>query len=184
MYLKRWGTSVKQTELYYEEINSPVGTLLIVGQNDCVLRIDFGGITKNKDKLLKWSNKFYDNTVFIEKPGNYSLVKRELEEYFLHKREVFSFNFKLLGTPFQEKVWKTLYQITPYGNTKTYQELAIAIKNPNAIRAIGGAMNKNPISIVVPCHRIIGKSGKLVGYGGGLSTKKFLLELESQKSYS
>lgn len=168
------------TEFYYEEINTPVGLLLIIGLNDCILRIEFGTKRELDDKLVKWFGRFYKNPVFIKNTSIYSHVKNELDEYFSNKRKHFTFKFNLLGTPFQQQVWKTLYQTTKYGETKTYQDLAIAINHPKAVRAIGGAMNKNPISIVVPCHRIIGKSGQLVGYGGGINKKQFLLDLEQQ----
>lgn len=166
------------TEFYYEEMNTPIGPLLIVGQEECVFRIDFGTMTELKDKHENWFRKHFKHPVFAKRPEVYEQVRIQLDEYFANKRTEFSFNLKLYGTPFQQNVWKTLSETTPYGQTKTYQELAIAINNPKAVRAIGGAMNRNPISIVVPCHRIVGKSGKLVGYGGGIEKKKFLLELE------
>ena len=81
------------------------------------------------------------------------------------------------GTEFQKKAWRALIEI-PYGETRSYQEQAMAIGNPKAVRAVGGANNKNPISIIIPCHRVIGKNKKLVGYGGGLLKKEFLLNLE------
>lgn len=169
---------MKVTEFYYEEIKTPIGPLLIIGLNECILRIDFGTMSDLKDKHDKWFKKFYEYPVFNNNEGKYAHVASQLEEYFLKKRKHFSFEFKLLGTPFQQKVWKTLYQTTPYGQTKTYKDLATAINHPKAVRAIGGAMNKNPISIVVPCHRVIGKNGKLVGYGGGLNKKQYLLNHE------
>ena len=82
------------------------------------------------------------------------------------------------GTEFQQKVWKALKDI-PYGKTKSYKDIAAAVGNEKACRAVGMANNRNPISIIIPCHRVIGKNGKLVGYGGGLEIKEYLLKLES-----
>ena len=101
----------------------------------------------------------------------------QLKAYFAGELQDFTLPVKIGGTPFQQTVWKTLLTI-PYGETIPYKELAVRIGNPKAIRAVGGANNKNPISIILPCHRVIGSDGKLVGYGGGLDAKKFLLNLE------
>lgn len=110
-------------------------------------------------------------------------VKRciqQLKEYFLGKRREFSIKLDIrIGTEFQKKAWRALTEI-PYGETRSYQEQAIAIGNPKAVRAVGGANNKNPISIIIPCHRVIGKNKKLVGYSGGLLKKEFLLNLEKE----
>ena len=104
---------------------------------------------------------------------------KELKEYFEGKRKRFDLPIKLEGTEFQVKVWKALIEI-PYGETISYGELAKRIGNFKAARAVGGANNKNPIMIVVPCHRVIGANGSLVGYAGGIEVKKRLLELEKK----
>ena len=101
----------------------------------------------------------------------------ELEEYFQVKRREFTVPMELQGTPFQLRVWQALREI-PYGQTRTYAEVAQAIGSPKAVRAVGLANSKNPISILVPCHRVIGANGKLTGYAGGLQNKAMLLELE------
>lgn len=115
------------------------------------------------------------------------LVYEEVMEYLSGKRKAFDFTFELDGTDFQKKVWKELTKI-PYGETRTYKEIAVAVGNPKASRAVGMANNKNPISIVIPCHRVIGSDGKLTGYAGGLDMKKALLDLElrnsTEKQYS
>ena len=103
----------------------------------------------------------------------------QLTEYFLGKRKAFAFPIEMQGTDFQKKVWQALCDI-PYGETRSYQEIAIAIGNPKACRAVGMANNKNPIAIAVPCHRVIGANGSLVGYAGGLPMKTALLELEKK----
>lgn len=108
---------------------------------------------------------------------------KEILEYFNGKRKIFTLPLDLKGTDFQLKVWKELLDI-PYGETRTYKEIASNIGNPNACRAVGGALNKNPVLIVVPCHRVIGSSGKLVGFGGGLELKARLLELERNANFS
>lgn len=102
---------------------------------------------------------------------------RELEEYFAGTRRKFTVPFVLRGTPFQRRVWEELCRI-PYGKTISYAELARRIGNPKAVRAVGLANGANPIAIIVPCHRVIGANGTLTGYGGGLNTKRFLLDLE------
>lgn len=102
---------------------------------------------------------------------------KELDEYFAGKRKEFSVPLSLQGTEFQKKVWNALCDI-PYGETRCYSDIAAAINNPKGCRAVGMANNKNPVMILVPCHRVIGKDGSLVGYGGGLPMKKYLLELE------
>jgi methylated-DNA-[protein]-cysteine S-methyltransferase len=101
----------------------------------------------------------------------------ELEEYFERKRYTFDIPIKPAGTPFQQSVWSALLAI-PYGETRSYKEIAVFIGNPAACRAVGLANNRNPIPIVIPCHRVIGANGALVGYAGGLDFKKELLALE------
>ena len=106
-----------------------------------------------------------------------SMATIQLDEYFQGKRTVFSLPFKLTGTPFQLAVWKELQNI-PYGQTTSYKEIAQKINKPKACRAVGMANNKNPLPIIIPCHRVIGSNGKLIGYAGGLKLKNYLLELE------
>lgn len=120
--------------------------------------------------------------VFGGKPGGTetSLIRKafaQLDEYFSGKRQVFELPLNPVGTPFQRKVWDALCGI-PYAQTVSYGEIAKRIGNPKASRAVGLANNRNPLSIFIPCHRVIGANGKLVGYGGGLPIKIFLLELE------
>lgn len=110
-----------------------------------------------------------------------SLIKEaynQIEEYLKGKRKSFNLPLSPSGTEFQQKVWNALKEI-PYGETKSYKDIAIAVGNEKACRAVGMANNRNPISIIIPCHRVIGKNGKLVGYGGGLPIKEFLLKLEN-----
>lgn len=101
----------------------------------------------------------------------------QLTEYFCGKRREFDVPLSLKGTAFQEKVWQALRQI-PYGETRTYGEIACRIGNPKACRAVGGANHNNPVMILVPCHRVVGADGSLTGFGGGIQVKKYLLDLE------
>ncbi len=136
------------------------------------------------DIQLEWENgavtalKKVDTELKASEPNELTeLVFRQLDEYFAGSRKVFDFPYRLHGTPFQEKVWEALREI-PYGETRSYKDIAEAIGHPKAFRAVGMANHANPIFIVIPCHRVIGTSGALVGYGGGLEMKKALLELE------
>ena len=110
-------------------------------------------------------------------------TKWQLEEYFDGRRTEFTVPLDLQGTPFQKKVWKALLSI-PYGRTMAYSDVARKIGSPKAARAIGMANNRNPVTIVVPCHRVIGKDGDLVGYGGGLSKKVLLLSIENGENHA
>ncbi|HWR24797.1 MAG TPA: methylated-DNA--[protein]-cysteine S-methyltransferase, partial [Methanosarcina sp.] len=105
---------------------------------------------------------------------------RQFEAYFSGKLEAFDLKLAPEGTDFQKSVWKALCEI-PFGETRTYKDIAISIGKPKAYRAVGLANNRNPISIIVPCHRVIGTNGKLTGYASGLDIKEFLLKLEKGK---
>lgn len=125
---------------------------------------------------IDWVNGSSD---FCEPCELSDTVFSQLQEYFAGKRRVFDFPYAPQGTVFQKRVWAALCDI-PFGETRTYKQVAQAIGNPKACRAVGGANNKNPIGIVVPCHRVIGVNGALVGYAGGLEMKKALLDLEKR----
>ncbi len=108
-------------------------------------------------------------------------ARAQLSEYFAGRRKTFDLPLAARGTPFQQKVWDFLRRI-PYGQTRSYGQIAAAAGNPRACRAVGMANNKNPLGIVVPCHRVVGANGALTGYAGGLDKKAFLLELEKKNS--
>jgi O-6-methylguanine DNA methyltransferase len=155
--------------IYYKEIDSPVGNLLIGANDDGCHFIHFG---KSIEPLLK---KFR----IIEK-GNHKYIvqtEKELKEYFAGKLAKFSIKLALKGTAFQTDVWRALMEI-PYGETASYKNVAEAIRNPKAVRAIGMANHANSIPIIIPCHRVINHNGSLGGFGGGLDNKRFLLNLE------
>jgi O-6-methylguanine DNA methyltransferase len=120
---------------------------------------------------------------FEESAGTMSIYARELEEYFTGERREFSFALDLRGTDFQLACWRALLAI-PYGETRTYADIARAVGRPQGFRAVGMANNRNPVAIVVPCHRVIASDGTLCGYGGGLDVKRKLLELEGALSGS
>ena len=138
-----------------------------------VLKIECNGNAITS--LVKTSEKFEltDDLPIVVK------LKKELDEYFIGKRKVFDLPLKFSGTKFQERVWDALLKI-PYGEIRTYKDIAAAIGNNKASRAVGMANNRNNIMILIPCHRVIGSNGKLVGYAGGLETKEYLLNLEKK----
>ena len=142
-------------------ISSPVGELVIESEDGKIITLGFLKDSKQEEK----TSPVIDQCI------------SELEEYFSGSRKFFSFEMDLRGTEFQIKVWNELLNI-PFGKTISYEELAIRIGNIKSIRAVGLANGQNPIAIVVPCHRVIGKNGELVGYGGGLDKKIWLLQHE------
>ena len=117
-----------------------------------------------------------------ERTGYFAVVIKQLDEYFAGKRTKFELNISPKGTDFQKKVWAELLKI-PYGKTKSYQEIAEAIGTTNAQRAVGSACNKNPILLIIPCHRVISKTGKLTGFACGIDRKEQLLKLEANRCF-
>lgn len=155
----------------YAKMKSPVGNLHLFANKTHLIALIF---EKNVDAAKeKYGSTPAQNNLVINE------TIRQLTEYFDLKRKDFDLPFELIGTDFQKSVWMALTQI-PYGKTKSYQEQALLIRNPKATRAVGRTNGLNPISIIVPCHRVIGKSGKLTGYGGGLDVKEKLLALEQE----
>ena len=149
---------------YYE---SPIGIIKIIGSDKGIQALEF-----LETNYIKEENSNLNE--------NMILCLRELDEYFTKGRRKFTVKLDISGTDFQRKVWEELLEI-PYGEVISYKDVAIKIGNPKAIRAVGGANNKNKIPIIIPCHRVIGINGKLVGYAGGIDKKKYLLNLENQK---
>lgn len=147
----------------------PIGTLAIAENGDGITNIFF----KN-DKLPKDFSEY--KTPLLQK------ASEQLREYFNGKRKIFELPVSLHGTEFQLADWKAL-QAIPYGETRSYKQIAEEIGNPKSCRAVGMANNRNPVMIVVPCHRVIGQDGSMVGYAGGLGVKKYLLDLEKRNSY-
>ena len=139
--------------------------------------LGLGPSVEEELSLLKWMSRQFPKRFLIRKREPNSEVIRQLQEYVSGQRKEFTIPLHPIGTPFQLKVWEELLRI-PYGETRTYGEIAAQVDNPKGQRAVGMANNRNPIGIVVPCHRVIGKGGSLTGYAGGLDIKQKLLELE------
>ena len=154
--------------------------MLIIDKNFAVYETPFGymRMTYDGDKIigLEIIRDVEDRGVSTQITD---MTYNEIIEYFEGKRKEFDFPYELRGTEFQNKVWKALCDI-PYGETKTYKDIAIAVGNTKASRAVGMACNRNPIMIAVPCHRVIGSNKKLVGYAGGIDMKRRLIDMENE----
>lgn len=153
----------------YKEMDSPVGKLKLVANGSKLSAILWENDKPNRVRLGAM-REAENSPVLIE-------TERQLNEYFAGKRNRFELELDFAGTEFQKKVWQALLTI-PFGETRSYSEIAVQIGNPKAVRAVGAANGKNPISIIAPCHRVIGASGNLTGFAGGLDIKKLLLLLE------
>jgi methylated-DNA-[protein]-cysteine S-methyltransferase len=153
----------------YKRMQSPVGTLTLVATDEGLAAI----LWENDRPLRVRLN------LEAEENGHPVLVEteRQLEEYFAGRRTQFALKLDVSGTPFQRKVWNALLTI-PFGETRSYRQIAEQIGNPQAVRAVGGANGRNPLSIVAPCHRVVGSTGALTGFAGGLDVKARLLALE------
>ena len=158
----------------YDLVETPVGELLVAAGDRGILRISFDA---DVEQHLEWLSQMAGRSV-LRSPRQVDGVRRELDEYFEGRRHAFDLAVDLRGvTPFTERVLLELARI-PFGETATYAELATRAGNPKAARAVGMTMNRNRIPIVLPCHRVIGANGSLVGYAGGLERKVALLRLE------
>ncbi|WP_059102874.1 methylated-DNA--[protein]-cysteine S-methyltransferase [Shouchella shacheensis] len=166
---------------FVSETESPLGTLTIVTTERGICHLHFGPINEaSLNAKLKKMGLKPDWTYCTERT---SLACKQLHEYFNGTRSQFDIDIDLHGSPFQKKVWEALRQIE-YGETRSYKEIAQEIGAPKAVRAVGGANNRNPIPIIIPCHRVIGSNGAMVGYGGGVKKKELLLNLEGCKQIS
>lgn len=154
---------------FYTTIDSPIGPLLLTGDKDRLTGLHMMGAHDYGELMTARSE---DRTVFAS-------AISQLEEYFAGSRTEFDLKLDAQGTEFQTAVWNALCDI-PYAQTRSYGEVATAIGNSKAPRAVGMANNRNPIAVIIPCHRVIGASGSLVGYGGGLDRKVWLLEHEQK----
>jgi len=157
--------------MYYCYFDTPIGELLLAGEADALTMIGFPKGAMRRDPEPDW--------IFKEEP--FENVRVQLAEYFAGDRKDFDLPLKLEGTDFQVSVLEALRQI-PYGETMSYGAVAKQIGRPKAMRAVGAANGRNPIPIIVPCHRVIGSTGDLTGFGGGLDTKEALLRLEAENS--
>ncbi|HEY5646606.1 MAG TPA: methylated-DNA--[protein]-cysteine S-methyltransferase [Pseudomonadales bacterium] len=157
--------------MFYSYMDSPIGRLLLAGDRNSLQLIGFSSGGKARGADPEWER--------FDEP--FRQVKQQLSEYFEGRRRAFDLALAPDATPFQARVLEALRAI-PYGETRSYKDVAVAVGNPKAVRAVGGANGNNPIPIVIPCHRVIGSDGGLTGFGGGLDTKRFLLDLERRHS--
>ena len=157
--------------MYYCYLDTPIGELLLAGDDDGLAFVGFPHGSGRLEPESDW--------IFKEKP--FAEASRQLTEYFAGKRRSFDLKLKPTGTDFQLRVLDELQKI-PYGTTCSYSAIATRIGRPKAVRAVGAANGRNPIPIIIPCHRVIGASGDLTGFGGGLPAKEALLRLELENS--
>jgi len=155
---------------YYHYMTTPIGKLLLAGDGESLTLLGFpsGSMARRHEADWKKEASPFKEVIF------------QLEQYFAGERREFALPLAPEGTAFQQQVWAALQEI-PYGETWSYGQLAKHINRPKASRAVGAANGINPIPVIIPCHRVIGASGKLTGFGGGLETKRHLLDLESQQ---
>ncbi|WP_287906770.1 methylated-DNA--[protein]-cysteine S-methyltransferase [Acinetobacter sp.] len=156
-------------QLSFMEMNSPVGILKLVAHDQALVAVLWENENPKRVRLAQLiENK--NHPVLLE-------TQKQLNEYFQGQRTQFDLALDFAGTDFQQKVWQALLTI-PFGETRSYKQIAEQIGNVKAVRAVGAANGKNPISIIAPCHRVVGANGKLVGFAGGLENKDVLLKLE------
>ena len=157
-------------QLFFMEIDSPVGVLKLVANDISLIAVLWENETPNRVRLAELiENK--QHPILLE-------TQKQLSEYFEGQRKIFDLPLNFEGTEFQQKVWQALLTI-PFGETRSYKDIAEQIGNVKAVRAVGAANGKNPISIIAPCHRVVGANGKLVGFAGGLENKDILLKIEN-----
>lgn len=157
-------------QLSFVYMHTPVGQLKLVAHETALVAVLWQNENPKRVRLAE----------LVEQPDHpiLSAAQQQLSEYFAGARQQFDLPLDFEGTSFQKQVWQALLAI-PYGETRSYKQIAEQLGNPKAVRAVGAANGKNPISIIAPCHRVIGSSGKLVGFAGGLDNKKVLLNLEN-----
>lgn len=160
-------------QLAFMEMASPVGILKLVATEQALVAVLWENEHPKRVRLAELVEQS-DHPVLLE-------TQKQLNEYFAAKRQQFDLPLDFEGTEFQKKVWQALLNI-PFGETRSYRDIAEQIGNVKAVRAVGAANGKNPISIIAPCHRVVGINGKLVGFAGGLDNKQILLTLEQRLS--
>lgn len=153
----------------YRMLPSPVGALMLAGEDDALAFVGFSTGARAQVPKAEWErcDDAFDDAAI------------QLDEYFAGARHAFELALRPAGTPFQLAVLEALRSI-PYGETRTYAQVAAAVGRPRAVRAVGAANARNPLPLVIPCHRVIGSNGSLTGFGGGMETKRFLLALEAR----
>lgn len=161
------------TRTFTTHLRTPIGWLEVRGDSDAILAVNFVERSGSRRRPRAEANAL---------PAVVVACLGQLEEYFQGGRTAFDLPLRLEGTPFQRRVWEALLRV-PYGRTTTYRDLAAAVGNARATRAVGGANHRNPVSIIVPCHRVVGSDGGLTGYGGGLWRKEWLLGHERRPPF-
>lgn len=161
-------TDPESSSLFYTSMDSPIGELLLLGDGHALHGLYMQDGRKPVGIAPRWKRS----------AAPFADVQAQLREYFAGERVAFDASLAMNGTPFEQRVWRALTDI-PYGETVSYGEIATRVGQPSAARAVGLANGRNPIAVIVPCHRVIGANGTLTGYGGGLERKRLLLELES-----
>ncbi|UNK19246.1 tRNA epoxyqueuosine(34) reductase QueG [Paenibacillus sp. N3/727] len=169
--------TIESDVLYYNEVHTPIGTLTVVASDLGLCLIEFGTFTVKEAVLQQWSRTWAGGVGYERNEERLADVTSQIKQYFEGTLKEFTIPLDMRGTQFQLQVWEALKEI-PYGEICSYKDIADAIERPKAVRAVGGANNKNPVPIIIPCHRVIGMDGTLVGYGGGLEIKRSLLSLE------
>ncbi|OWR27704.1 tRNA epoxyqueuosine(34) reductase QueG [Saccharibacillus sp. O23] len=170
---------VTAEHLVYDEMQSPIGPLVLTKSGSGLCRIDFGTFEAVSAKLAPWAKRWFESAEIVRRPEAIKPYKKQLFEYLTGRRETFDLPLDLRGTPFQVEVWRALEKIG-YGETASYKRIAEAVGRPAAVRAVGGANNRNPLPLILPCHRVVGADGKLVGYAGGVEVKEKLLAIEAR----
>lgn len=153
--------------MYYTHLETPAGKVLLTGDGATLNAIYWDVYKHTPAPLADW----------IEDKAQFAHVIAQLDDYFSRRRTTFDVDFLATGTQFQKRVWSELSKIG-FSETRTYQQIANAIGSPTAVRAVASAIGRNPLSIVVPCHRVLGSNGKLTGFAGGIESKRLLLQLE------
>lgn len=167
-----------KNNINFIQFETPLGTMLACAADKGICLLEFADRDILDDEIKQLTKMF--NAKIIKETNNLlDMLKKQLDEYFEGNRQEFTVPLFVKGTEFQESVWKVL-QTIPYGSTYSYKQQAETIKKPKAVRAVANANGVNKISIIIPCHRVIGSDGSLTGYGGGLWRKKWLLDFESK----
>ncbi|WP_262888195.1 methylated-DNA--[protein]-cysteine S-methyltransferase [Chryseobacterium gallinarum] len=159
-----------------KRIETILGTMIACADENGICLLEFSD-RKALPTELKSISRYYNANIIQGENPHFTTLEKELTEYFEGKRSIFTVPLSPVGTAFQKKVWEILQGI-PYGSTRSYQEQADILGNPKSVRAVANANGLNKISIIIPCHRVIGSNGQLTGYGGGIWRKQKLLELE------
>jgi O-6-methylguanine DNA methyltransferase len=173
-------SSKQPVTLHVAEIKCALGELVLVHSLKGLCYLDFGSWTDLHFQVRQWSKRWFhvEHFDFDELP--FAHIRIQINQYLHGAREQFDIALDMRGTPFQLRVWQTLRDIS-YGATVCYSHIAKSIELPRAVRAVGGANNSNPLPIIIPCHRVLGKQGALVGYRGGIEKKQQLLDIEKQR---